>query len=128
MKLICLVCANKRSREFIKLKPFTIYTCLNCDAKFLRPLPTDKSLNEFYKEGYFHGKAGGVGGYKNYSSLKRNLEYEANAKLKYIRERVDKGYLLDVGAGSGIFAEEAQKKGFTVAANDISSFAKKEIA
>jgi SAM-dependent methyltransferase len=80
-------------------------------------------LKKYYSSGYFEGKKTGVGGYKNYQDLEKNLERESYMKIKYIKKRTKKGELLDIGAGTGVFAQIARNNGFNVCANDISKYA-----
>lgn len=56
-------------------------------------------------------------------------EYPRNARiLDEIERFIKKGKLLDIGVGTGLFMEIAQKKGFEVYGIDVSSYAIDEVA
>lgn len=56
------------------------------------------------------------------------VEYPRNARIvDLIQKYVKPGALLDIGVGTGVFMEIAQKRGFDVAGLDVSSYAIKEV-
>jgi 2-polyprenyl-3-methyl-5-hydroxy-6-metoxy-1,4-benzoquinol methylase len=122
VKIQCPVCSKTEVKEFLRYQSNNVYTCFSCGVKFVFPPPKARQLKRYYRKGYFEGDKGGACGYKDYVSLESNLKTEAVLKLRLIQKMIKSGNLLDIGAGTGVFVEEARKKGFSVSANDISSF------
>lgn len=95
----CIVC-NSSSTHLKKVKGGTIYRCNACALEFCYPMPSKKSLNEFYNN-YFNPRAG-----KDIS--RRNGLANANHLKKYGLTKNKR--LLDFGCGDNIFATMAKTK------------------
>jgi len=126
-KIICPICESRKSKQTISLRKYSIYTCLNCDGKFLRPFPTTSELERFYQKEYFTGKHGGVSGYKDYKALEQMLVLEAKKRLQFIKTITNKKKLLDLGSGTGDFLKVAKDMGYKASGNDISDHAVKQL-
>lgn len=90
-------------------------------------MPSLIDMSKFYTKNYFKGGSQGVKGYKDYSLLEDCLIVEAKKKITLIEKYREKGLLLDVGAGTGVFLKIAQLKGYKIKGNDISPFAIKHL-
>src|SRR5512135_2621839 len=119
----CPVCSNTGTTVFLTGVKSSVYSCSSCTVKFLFPPPSKSDLRSYYRKGYFEGAKSGVRGYRDYAGLEKSLKVENDLKIKLIQKRLKNGKLLDIGAGTGVFAEQAKKIGFSVYANDISPYA-----
>lgn len=110
-------------------KPFSLYFCKRCHGYFQHPLPNLQTIESFYQEEYYSGKA-------NYSYIDERKNFKAStfvwdSRLHNIQKERKKrfhkknGLFLDVGCSFGGFVQRASKH-FQAYGLDISSFAVKE--
>lgn len=122
-KILCPVCTsaeNSNRHIFGKLK---IKACSKCGLQFISPFLDQKKNDEIYTDNYFLGASNRIKGYENYELLESCLVREAKMKLGFIEKYTSGKRVLDVGAGTGVFALLAKQSGFNVSANDLSGFA-----
>jgi SAM-dependent methyltransferase len=119
----CYLCnQNKTQKAFVKLG-WNIRKCVHCK---LYSLDFEGSYQDFIKNYYnkkFFTGSNKRAGYCNYegdrAAEKRNMRNYLTGILRYKK----KGKLLDVGCATGLFMDEAEKKGFTVYGIDVSEYA-----
>ncbi len=94
---------------------FGVSRCHSCDLLFLSPRPSDDALHKI-----FHGKV--VDGLKDYTAKPAGYGQVTESRRVLFRHRIksvttsyfnnEVGTLLDIGASSGVFLEEAEKQGW----------------
>jgi len=123
MKL-CPICRHKQKLAFKKLS-YPIYKCPNCDL-YITHLKNSyhQVIKNYYTQGYFTGKKNKAG-YANYQQDHQVVRRNALSYIDLLSKHKTNGKLLDVGCATGIFLEEAQKKGFKPHGIDVSEYAVK---
>jgi hypothetical protein len=86
-----------------------LYRCADCGFLFA-PQREVEELHEIYDDSYFEQYPGG----EAYDADQEQRRYEARPRLEWVRERVTRGRLLEIGAADGIFLDEARAAGFRV--------------
>jgi 2-polyprenyl-3-methyl-5-hydroxy-6-metoxy-1,4-benzoquinol methylase len=109
--IYCPICKNE-SILIWQEKKYRVYRCKNCTLSFLYPIP--ESSLKIYNETYFNNWY-----IKYYDERKKHFEKLWGKIEKFIP---DKGTLLDIGCGIGIFLDIAREKKWNVYGQDISSF------
>lgn len=106
-------CINCKSKDFylvesIDHKPFrlSVYSCSNCGLFFQNPMPTKTFMTKFYEDIYkkrFH-----------FISTEKAFEIEdkkqERGRISEIEKFVKGGKILDIGASTGFFLKEVQKR------------------
>jgi len=108
----CPICEGE-SKNFLKIKDFEIFKCENCSVLFLYPIP--EKIEEIYNDDYFKKWY-----LRFYGERKKYFENIWEKIKNYIP---DKGKVLDIGCGVGIWLEVLKEKNFEVYGQDISQFA-----
>ena len=98
-KIICPICEGK-SKNFLKIKDFEIFKCENCSVSFLYPIP--EKIEEIYNDDYFKKWY-----LRFYGERKKYFENIWEKIKNYIP---DKGKVLDIGCGVGIWLEILKEK------------------
>ncbi len=87
-------------------------------------------MDRLYTATYFHNPAwyqldkNKYLGYDDYIGDKANIRHKFDNVIEFIQKYTDKGPVLDIGCGPGLFLELAQERGFEpVKGIDISSYA-----
>lgn len=124
----CPLCKCRNINLKIQDKNLQIYRCPNCSLEFIDKKLSKKELQKLYSRDYFTNQLKGVGGYKDYNSLTKELTAEAEKRLDFISKFTANKKILDVGAGGGVFLQTAQKRGYKTYGNDISPFARDAFA
>lgn len=94
--------------------PHGVSRCRRCGFRFLNPRPTAYE----YQQAYAHGAGplveiyGFVGNFYEQESINRIAQYRK--KLDILVEAGAKGCLLEIGACTGLFLNEARNRGFEV--------------
>ena len=123
----CPICNSNKAVQILKENKFDIYKCLSCDLQFVWPQPNKEALKRTYSKKYFHGNVLTPKGYEDYHQLNHELIKEAKKKIKFIEKYSVEKNLLDIGCGTGIFLEEARRRGYKISGNEISSYALKSL-
>lgn len=98
---------------FLTQEPFSIVKCSSCGFHFTNPIPTEDTIGEYYKSD----------NYVSHSSSKKGLvntiynfvrNFTLKQKVSIIENRTKGKKLLDIGAGTAHFLNQAQNKGFDV--------------
>jgi hypothetical protein len=106
--------ARDRNRE-LTAERFDYNRCLACESVFLVDVPEDLSR---YYAGAYHGF--GPDGEPEWRANPTLLAVE-EFRAKLLREHVDGGLLIDIGAGAGGFVAAASAAGFDAAAIEMDS-------
>jgi SAM-dependent methyltransferase len=104
--------ATDRNRELTPER-FVYNRCTACGSVFLRDVPDD--LSRYYAGDYHGFDADGTPEWEQNPTL---LEVE-RFRAQLLREHVEPGSLIDIGAGAGAFAAAAVSHGFDVAAIEM---------
>jgi len=119
---ICPLCSSTVFRVKLRLRSFSILRCGECGLFVQSPLPLQDDLNkvynspEYWRRPYFSNCG------KDYKRDDKIQMYE-NALRKIEQLSSKKGLLLDVGCGTGIFLNLAQKAGWEVYGIEYSAIA-----
>ena len=87
----------------------SLYRCADCGFLFA-PERSTEELHELYTDEYFEQFSHG----ESYTADEVQRRYEARQRLKWMRGVAPPGRLMEIGAASGIFLDEARKVGYDV--------------
>lgn len=116
----CPVCESQEQELFmnsmdysVSKEKFSIARCKSCGFHFTNPIPDEVSIGSYYKSE----------SYVSHSSSKKGLInriyhwvrwYSLKKKVKLINRLSKEKNILDIGAGTGHFLNEAKKSGWNV--------------
>lgn len=112
----CPICSGKEFRPYKKAidytvskQEFCIVSCKSCGFKFTNPRPQESELPNYYKaEAYISHTDTSAGLVNKLYKLVRS--FTLKSKLNLVRPNLGGKLLLDIGAGTGAFLSEVQKK------------------
>lgn len=94
--------------------PYHVVRCADCGLVYVDPIPAPDELSRHYNQDY----------YAEWISIQRKKREGMWARrLKGIESVANKGRLLDVGCGEGLFLELAKRNGWRVHGTDVSTYA-----
>jgi 2-polyprenyl-3-methyl-5-hydroxy-6-metoxy-1,4-benzoquinol methylase len=121
--LNCPVCNNKKTAPFLHGKDhfaskeiFIIEKCESCGLLFTQNFPSETDIASYYVSDNYISHSDSRKGFVNklYHSIRR---YMLKSKAKIVEKyHTKKGALLDIGAGTGYFANEIKHRGWMVSA------------
>ncbi len=94
--------------------PYCVVKCPDCGLAYVDPIPVSEDLSRHYDQDYY---AEWISGQRE----KRKCMWMQ--RLKRIESMTNKGSLLDVGCGEGLFLELAKESGWQVHGADVSAYA-----
>jgi SAM-dependent methyltransferase len=94
--------------------PYLVVRCLDCDLVYVDPIPDVGELSRHYNQDYYA---------EWISTQRKKRERMWARRLKRIESMTNKGRILDVGCGEGLFLELAQKNRWQVEGTELSPFA-----
>lgn len=117
----CPVCQSQMFEEYLTVKDYTvsqeqfkIVTCKNCGFRFTNPRPDVNEIGEYYKAESYISHTNTSKGLisKVYQEVRK---FTLKSKLNLINKlSPQKGKLLDVGCGTGMFLNIAKENGWQV--------------
>ncbi|MBR6200297.1 MAG: methyltransferase domain-containing protein [Spirochaetales bacterium] len=120
---ICPYCCDLDSSLMHRSKTWNMFRCSKCGLIYTIPFFKEENI---YVDNYFTEEYKHLYG-KTYEEDRENIRNFAKVRLKFIKDYVKGGKLLDFGSGLGFFAEYAAENGFDVKCVDISDYAVKYI-
>ncbi len=121
--MTCPLCDSIRIKEFLTKNGCVIYTCTDCNLRYVYPIP---DTNTVYDKDYFTGAEGGFG-YVDYDKDKEPMIPAFRDYLDRIKKFMPNATrLLDVGAATGFFVQFANEHDFNASGIEISKYAAEE--
>ena len=114
--MCCNLCSSNKIDKKFSLREFDVFQCKECNLMFLSQIPGEEELKKFYSWDYYREREeyffdnivnDPENGKKNESIEAFSLGLE---KLKLLKP--EKGRILDVGCGPGIFLHMAKEDGW----------------
>lgn len=122
----CIVCRSDDARLRYRLPEFSIYDCRRCSLTYLWPIPSEEAIRELFSQLYTTG-AGSVPELRDYygycfdDSAENPLVQCYEGWLDVLEQHhPERGRLLDVGCGTGLFLSVARRRGWKVMGLDES--------
>ncbi|MFL5738954.1 MAG: methyltransferase domain-containing protein [Flavisolibacter sp.] len=117
----CPVCASKEIEALLPVKDhsvsgeeFMIWQCKKCGLRFTQDVPDENSIGRYYESADYISHTNTSRGLVNQLYRKiRTYTLEQKAKL-VMQNTVEKGRILDMGAGIGAFLHTMKSKGWEV--------------
>ena len=117
----CPVCQNNTFEKYLEVKDYTvsnenfqIVSCKSCGFKFTNPRPNSNEIGKYYKAESYISHTNTSKGLiaKIYHAVRK---FTLKSKLNLINGLYpQKGKLLDIGCGTGMFLNEARENGWKV--------------
>lgn len=119
----CPVCGSQKRIIIERREEFTLFYCKHCRSNYQY---LTKPEGEIYSQDYFENRYEKAYG-KSYEEDIDNIRGYSARRLSILRKMTGGGSpkLLDVGAGLGVFVDEANQKNFNAQGAEISEFARK---
>jgi 2-polyprenyl-3-methyl-5-hydroxy-6-metoxy-1,4-benzoquinol methylase len=114
VKSLCPACDSPKKKFFMIKNTFKYFKCSNCATIYISPRPTEKILNELYKESPYY-KFWNNNIYPATEKLRiKNIFFPRVKKImKYVDKfKIKKNGIVDIGAGYGTFLEIFKKNFF----------------
>lgn len=130
----CPICGHKELTQVREgyyfrgnRKNFTIKECRGCNLWITTPRPDEGELDDYYNtDDYVSHTDGSKGVMDVVYNMVRN--YAVKAKLNLLESFINKGSLLDYGAGTGVFMQGAKKRGWKVKGIEVNPLARENAA
>jgi SAM-dependent methyltransferase len=106
----CVVCGSHDRRPYRSQDRYTIVRCRGCGLRYLSPQPTGSELTGIYDEAYYVSVDSRERGYDGYVTEAENWRRTFRDRLRDLPAKP--GRLLDVGAATGFFVEQARATGW----------------
>lgn len=130
--LHCVCCRSRRVSRRYRLRAFEVWFCGECGAGFRHPQPGAVEVVAMYEDERYHasryftdgrGQAWASPEIAIYRRALDDLALLAPSMeaVHGVEEGGERGRLLDVGSGSGVFLDLARARGFRVAGIELSS-------
>lgn len=119
-KTNCPICESGSFSDFMKVKDhmitqedFQIVSCNACGFHFTNPIPSLETIGEYYKsDAYVSHSSSKKGIINSLYNIVRN--YTLKKKVSLLKFLSSGKNLLDIGAGTGHFLDQAKQTGFVV--------------
>jgi SAM-dependent methyltransferase len=106
----CVVCGSRNWRPYRRQDGFKIVRCADCGLRYLEPQPNAADLAGLYDEAYYVSFDSRERGYDGYVTEAENWRRTFRDRLRDLP--ATPGRLLDVGAATGFFVEQARAAGW----------------
>jgi SAM-dependent methyltransferase len=117
----CVVCGGRERRHQRSQNGYAIVRCTDCGLRFLDPQPTEAELTALYGEYYYVSPDSRQRGYEGYATEAENWRRTFRDRLRDLP--ATHGRLLDVGAATGFFVEQANAIGWDAVGIEPSQWA-----
>lgn len=107
----CIICGGDHT-HFLDRSGYEIVRCVSCGLRFLFPQPTPAEVQAYYEQEYFLSGNSEHRGYEAYLAEAENHRATFRDRLKLLPRPVVDQRLLDVGAATGFFVEQARQAGW----------------
>lgn len=104
-------------------KSFLVVECKNCRLIRLEPRPTPKELEHYYPPEYWYAPEGDTASRLEEAYRRFVLRDHVNFVLRAIDDSGEKGLVLDVGCGGGLFLKMLREHGLPVLGLEMSQAA-----
>ena len=125
--MLCQLCSSNTVYKKFSLKQFDVLQCKDCNLVFLSQIPTETSLKNLYSSDYYLGREeyyfNNLITNPERGKVTENIESFSAGLKKLNSFKREKGRLLDVGCGLGIFLSMAKMDGWETCGVDISAYA-----
>ncbi|TAH06825.1 MAG: class I SAM-dependent methyltransferase [Sphingobacteriia bacterium] len=130
----CAVCLGKHIHPVLDAKDhtvsesvFSIWHCKDCSFRFTQDIPSIENIGTYYQSTNYISHSNTKKGIVNkLYHLVRNYTLGTKARLLQKVTGLEKGNLLDIGAGTGAFANTMKQKGWNVTALEPDAIARNE--
>lgn len=119
--IACAVCGSRDHRLYRRQDGYSIVRCAGCGLRFLSPQPTGADLDLLYGEDYYVSDDSRGRGYDGYVTEAENWRRTFRDRLRDLP--ATPGKLLDVGAATGFFVEQAKASGWEASGVEPSPWA-----
>lgn len=123
--VVCGLCSSSDVHDLYQIKGWQLKKCHTCEAVFVFPLPDCEELIRDYQDNYFSSGDHLEWGYEDYFSLEDEIRETARRRLRLMQPYIRGGKLLEAGAATGWFLDEARTRGFEVRGVEVSETAAK---
>lgn len=113
----CCVCNSDAFQKLFSKGGFHFVQCNKCQFIYVNPSITSKALKKYYArtmEAYWEDQ--------KTPELTNLLSKKFNDELKCVEKFIQKGKVLDVGCGAGIFMHHANNRGWKVYGTEFNKF------
>lgn len=121
----CPVCAELDNKLIQKSGDYSIVKCVRCGVVYVSPFPPKEKHKNFHNQAYFQKNYEGKSIENFYAKGSDTFLKETQlktARLSYVNSFCNKGKILDVGTGQGLFPALAKENGWEAFGTDISSY------
>jgi len=130
--LKCLVCEGRYFENYLELQDyflskemFRLSKCQACGLLYTLPKPHSESLARYYNSSEYTSHNTSKWNLKNLLYMQAR-KFALNQKLRMIEKYVDKGKILDIGAGTGAFLNHCRNRRWDVFGVEPSSIAREK--
>ena len=124
---VCPLCSSEKislkfrcTDHFVSDKEFSINICSSCGFVFTQDFPEEGEIGQYYESEDYISHSDTSKGFSNkIYRLARNIMLRRKRAILYNATGVKKGNLLDIGSGTGHFANTMQKSGWDVKGVEI---------
>lgn len=129
---ICPLCSSQNISvhlrcidHFISKEAFEIYKCSSCSFEFTQDFPEETSIGKYYESAEYISHSDTSAGFSNkVYRFVRNIMLQKKKRLIRKVTGLQKGALLDIGSGTGHFANTMKNAGWNVKGVEINEKAR----
>ncbi|MFA5275718.1 MAG: class I SAM-dependent methyltransferase [Candidatus Omnitrophota bacterium] len=112
----CILCSNGSFTKQFNKSGWDIVRCDSCGLEFVYPLPTERVVDDYYNK---HKQSSKVR-IATYLKTRVSRNRRDQRKLKLLEGiQGNKGRILDIGCGMGLFVKNASDRGWTAEGIDL---------
>lgn len=119
----CIACGHPDATPLLQSGDYSIVRCNSCRLGFLWPQPASSEQLGLYSEGYFQSDDSVGRGYSGYVEQAANHRATFRDRLRLMPSPSPGDRLLDVGAATGFFVEQARAAGWNAEGVELSPWA-----